>query len=148
MSCRDPRPKHPWPPTDPTASLPCPAPPRPTAPTTPTHLCAHVAQALQELLGGGDEARVAHHRLQDQASNLALVGLKQGLDRGQIVVARGQGGGRGGGGDAGGVGQPQGQHTAACLDQELVRVAVVAAGELDDLQEGARRGRVRMGEQW
>ncbi len=42
---------------------------------------------LQELLSGWDEARVAHYWLQDNASNLALVGLEDGPHGLQVVVA-------------------------------------------------------------
>lgn len=42
----------------------------PSAHTGRTHLGAQVAQALQEFLGGDDEAAVAHHGLQDHARHL------------------------------------------------------------------------------
>ena len=42
---------------------------------------------LQELLGGWDEARIAHNRLQDDACDFALVGLKDAPHGLQVIVA-------------------------------------------------------------
>ena len=110
------------------------------------YLGAQLAQALQELLGGGDEAAVAHHGLQDQARNLPLVGLKQGL--------RGRGG-RGGGGalseEAGGCREERraGRATEALLVWGLVRSIWQARGgialpppppHVDALQVQSARG--------
>ena len=41
---------------------------------------------LQEFLGRGDEAAVAHNRLQDDSGNLVLVGLKRLPHAVQVIV--------------------------------------------------------------
>mmetsp|Transcript_10241 Transcript_10241/g.17627 ORF Transcript_10241/g.17627 Transcript_10241/m.17627 type:complete len:515 (-) Transcript_10241:180-1724(-) len=94
-------------------------------------LGGQLAQALQELLGGGDEARVAHHGLQDDGRHLVL--LQQGLHALQVLVGGDQGAGGGALGHAGGVGQAEGGHARAGLHEEAIGVAVVAPVELDDL---------------
>mmetsp|Transcript_508 Transcript_508/g.1557 ORF Transcript_508/g.1557 Transcript_508/m.1557 type:complete len:443 (+) Transcript_508:800-2128(+) len=96
-------------------------------------LGAQVAEALEELLVRDDEARVAHDGLEDDARDLVLVVLEDGLHGGEVVVARAQRGLGGALGHAGRVGQAEGGHAGARLHEEGVRVAVVAALELDHL---------------
>ena len=55
-------------------------------------LMREVLEALQELFGGRDEARVADHRLQDHACHLVLVLLKKAPHAVQVVVGGCQGG--------------------------------------------------------
>mmetsp|Transcript_66663 Transcript_66663/g.201211 ORF Transcript_66663/g.201211 Transcript_66663/m.201211 type:complete len:353 (+) Transcript_66663:271-1329(+) len=94
-------------------------------------LCRELAQALQELLRGRDEAGVADDGLQDHGGHLVL--LQQGLHGRQVVVLRAERRVRGTGRNAWRVRQAQGGHAGARLHQEGVRVAVVAALELDNL---------------
>mmetsp|Transcript_8138 Transcript_8138/g.20250 ORF Transcript_8138/g.20250 Transcript_8138/m.20250 type:complete len:478 (+) Transcript_8138:194-1627(+) len=119
-------------------------------------LLGELTQALEELLVGDDEARVAHHRLEDHAGHLALVGLEERLDALEVVVLGDERAVRRALGHAGRVGQAEGDDTAARRDEEGVGVAVVAPLELDHLlalgvrtheaQHAHARLRARVGE--
>mmetsp|Transcript_8373 Transcript_8373/g.25094 ORF Transcript_8373/g.25094 Transcript_8373/m.25094 type:complete len:416 (+) Transcript_8373:301-1548(+) len=93
----------------------------------------HVPQALKELLGGGNEPRVSDHGLKNDAGDLALVLLEELLHALQVVVLAHEGGSGGARGDSGRIGEAEGRHAAAGLNEEGVGVPVVAAAELDDL---------------
>jgi hypothetical protein len=43
-------------------------------------VCAHLPKALEELLGGRDEARVPDNGLENDSRNFSLVGVEDGLD--------------------------------------------------------------------
>ena len=89
---------------------------------------------------GGDEPHVPGDRLDDHRGDVAAVG-EEPLDGLEVVVRRGQRVGDGAGRDAGRVGQAERRDAGARLDEQEVRVAVVAARELHDLRaprEGAR----------
>mmetsp|Transcript_10242 Transcript_10242/g.33786 ORF Transcript_10242/g.33786 Transcript_10242/m.33786 type:complete len:231 (-) Transcript_10242:480-1172(-) len=96
-------------------------------------LGAELAQTGEELLVGHDEAGVADDALQNHAGHLALVGLEERLDRGEVVVSGHQGGRRGARGDAGRIGQAEGGNPRAGGDQERVGMTVVAPVKLDHL---------------
>mmetsp|Transcript_11148 Transcript_11148/g.19503 ORF Transcript_11148/g.19503 Transcript_11148/m.19503 type:complete len:341 (+) Transcript_11148:685-1707(+) len=97
-------------------------------------LCsAHLPQTLQELLGRLNEASVANHWLENQASDLALVGCKQRPDLIQAVVGGSERGGRSAGRHTWRIRQAQGGNTRASLHQEAVSVTMIAAHKLDDL---------------
>mmetsp|Transcript_27728 Transcript_27728/g.85715 ORF Transcript_27728/g.85715 Transcript_27728/m.85715 type:complete len:405 (-) Transcript_27728:166-1380(-) len=89
------------------------------------------AEALEELLRRRDEARVAHDGLEHDGG--ALVRLEELLDGGEVVVLRDERARRRAGRHARRVGQTERRDARARLDEEAVRVAVVAALELDDL---------------
>ena len=90
---------------------------------------------------GDDEAHVPGHRLDDHGGDLACVLGEQPLDRGEVVVRRGQRVRDRARRHAGRVRQAERRHAGARLDEQEVRVAVVAAGELDDLRAPGERAR-------
>mmetsp|Transcript_7109 Transcript_7109/g.20580 ORF Transcript_7109/g.20580 Transcript_7109/m.20580 type:complete len:218 (-) Transcript_7109:519-1172(-) len=96
-----------------------------------TVLGGELTQALEELLGGRDKARVANHRLKDHGGALML--LEEGLYAVQVVVLGNQSVLRGAPGHTRGIWEAKGGHTTAGLHQEAIRVAVVAPVELDHL---------------
>ena len=99
------------------------------------------AQALQEAVAGRDDPHVAGDRLDDDRGDLVAVPLDGRLDRRQVVVAREQRVGRDRRRDAGAGRHAERHRARARLHEERVRVAVIAALELDDLV--ALRGRAR-----
>mmetsp|Transcript_11173 Transcript_11173/g.16762 ORF Transcript_11173/g.16762 Transcript_11173/m.16762 type:complete len:245 (-) Transcript_11173:96-830(-) len=90
-------------------------------------------KSLQELLGGPDETRVSNNGLEDNSSNLVLVCLEDGLDTIEVVVFRTEGGGGGARGHSGGIGKAEGGNSRSSLNEEGVRVSVVASLKLDHL---------------
>ena len=80
-----------------------------------------------------NEAGVADDRLEDHARDGVGVLGEQGLNGFEVVVRRREGVGRGAARDTGGVGQAECGHTGTGFHQEHVRMAVVAALELDHL---------------
>mmetsp|Transcript_16779 Transcript_16779/g.47749 ORF Transcript_16779/g.47749 Transcript_16779/m.47749 type:complete len:314 (+) Transcript_16779:108-1049(+) len=79
-------------------------------------LRGELAEALQELHGGRDEARVADHRLQNDSRD--VIPLQQGLNRLQVVVLRAECCGCGSSGDARRIGETESRHAGASLNQE------------------------------
>ena len=96
-------------------------------------LVAQVAQALQKAVLRRHNAHVRRDRLDDHRRDLSRVGVQQALDRGEIVVLRHQGILRRAAGHALGVRLALRERAAARANQHRIRMAVVAALELDDL---------------
>ncbi len=95
---------------------------------------AQGAQPLDESRLRRDDAHVGGGRLGDDAGDLAAVLLEGRLGQREVVVGQHDRVGGGGSGDAGGVGQPERRDAGAGSSEQGVDVAVVAAGELDDLR--------------
>ena len=93
-------------------------------------LVAQGAEALQELLGGGDEAGVAHNGLEhDGRDALGLVGFEESLNRLEVVVGGSQGACCSALGHTGGVRKAKGDDTGAGGHKEAVGVAFRVGGE-------------------
>ena len=106
-----------------------------------TGLCADLAQAGEESLCRGDDSHVSRNRLDDDRGNLIGVSVERSLHRREIVVGRYERVGRRGARHTGAGGCPERQRAGAGLDQERVRVSVIAAFEFQDpiaLRGGSR----------
>mmetsp|Transcript_7468 Transcript_7468/g.18103 ORF Transcript_7468/g.18103 Transcript_7468/m.18103 type:complete len:525 (+) Transcript_7468:23-1597(+) len=94
---------------------------------------AELAEALEKLLGGDDEAGVSDDWLEDDGGDLALVLLEELLDRLEVIVLGRQRRLGSSLGNARRVGEAEGEDARAGRDEEPVGVTVVAPLELDDL---------------
>ena len=98
-----------------------------------TVLLGEFPQTFEEAGFRLNEASVTNDRLEDHTGDGVRVLGKQSLNGLEIVVRRRQGIGGGAAGHARGIGQAKGCHSGTSLHQEHVRMAVVAALELDHL---------------
>ena len=82
---------------------------------------------------GHDEADVAAVGLENDAGDLARVGGERGVEGGGVVVGENDGLAGEGGGDAGAVGVAVGERAGTGFDEQRIGMAVVTAGEFNDL---------------
>ena len=96
------------------------------------------AQAFEEAVGRRHQAHVGGDRLHDHRREIGAVAVEGLVERGVVVVGHDDGVGDGALGDARGAGQAERGDAAAGGDEQRVDVAVVAAGELQDLRATGR----------
>ncbi len=90
------------------------------------------AEAAQEGGARQDRPSVADHGLENDAGDLVGVGFERGFDRTEVVIGERERVHRGLRRHSGRTGDAEGSHAGAGFDEQRVRVAVVAALELDD----------------
>ena len=88
---------------------------------------------------GRDAAGIAHHRLENHGGDLIRMGVESGFDCGKVVKGQRMREARDLLGHAGRAGNAERGHTGTRFHQQAIRVAVIAAFELDDeLAPGGR----------
>ena len=96
-------------------------------------LRAEFTETSEEACVGQNQADVGRERFDDEASDLALIGVEERRECRKIIIFRDERIGGGAGRDTGRIGIALRERAGAGLHEERVDVAVVAARELDDL---------------
>src|SRR5439155_10084918 len=92
---------------------------------------AGVGKRATRPVGGRDDAHVPGNRFDDDRGDENAIGVEDAADRVEVVVGRDQRVGRRGARHAGAGRRPECQRAGAGFDEERIRMAVIAALELE-----------------